>query len=279
MSSNIPACSGIYRITCVPTGRIYVGSAINLQNRRCTHFMRLRRNMHHNCIMQAAFNKYGEQSFIFEVLEIILIPEMLTAREQHWFKVLNPFGKKGFNLARIAGSRLGTKQSPEAIEKIRAINLGRKFPAEFGAKISQRQLGRNFSLETRKKIGDAQRGRPSTRIGWKPTPEAIERRRRAMIGHKLSEETKRRQAEARRGTKRSAETREKMRVAAMGHAPTNAKTFILTSPDGVEYVVQNGLPKFCKEHQLSPSTIAQVAKGHRKQHKGWTARYPEPTEE
>src|SRR5216684_1737979 len=64
----IPATSGIYKITCTANKKIYIGSAVNLYHRKGQHFSDLRQNKHHNPIMQNAWNKYGEQAFIFEVL-------------------------------------------------------------------------------------------------------------------------------------------------------------------------------------------------------------------
>lgn len=49
------------------------------------------------------------------------------------------------------------------------------------------------------------------------------------------------------------------------------KKFILIDSEGREYAVEN-LPKFCKEHQITPGHLYEVASGHRKQHKGWRAR-------
>src|SRR6266700_6394202 len=106
-SCDIPATPGIYRITCIVTKKIYIGSAINLRARWQNHCAYLRQNKHHNPKLQNAWNKYGPDAFVFEVLEIVLIPDLLTAREQYWFSKLKPFGNKGFNLAPIAGSSLG----------------------------------------------------------------------------------------------------------------------------------------------------------------------------
>src|SRR5216683_1998974 len=235
--STIPATSGIYRITCAVTGKIYIGSAINLYRRRYTHFGYLQRNQHHNPKLQAAWNKYGSDTFTFEVLELVL-PISLTAREQYWFKKLDPFGKKGFNLDRVAGSRFGRVVSQASREKSRITQLGR----------------------------------PSTRIGWHPTPEQTERQRRAMTDYKHTEEAKRNMAKAQTGRKHSAESREKRRLSALGHAPTNAKTALVISPSGQEYTVHN-LAEFCREHGLKTAGLSLAASGKRKQYKGWKARY------
>src|SRR5260221_10508487 len=81
--STIPATSGIYRITCAVTRKIYIGSAMNLRKRWKDHSFYLQRNEHHNPKLQAAWNKYGPDAFTFEVWELVL-PISLTARsEEH----------------------------------------------------------------------------------------------------------------------------------------------------------------------------------------------------
>src|SRR5258707_13712753 len=64
----IPTASGIYKITCTANKRIYIGSAVNLRQRRSEHFSGLQHSTHHNPILQNAWNKYGPDAFTFEVL-------------------------------------------------------------------------------------------------------------------------------------------------------------------------------------------------------------------
>src|SRR6266568_3871938 len=141
----IPATSGIYKITCTANKKIYIGSALNLYLRRHVHFSELRYNKHVNRHLQNAWNKYGEQSFTFEVLEYVL-PISLAAREQYWFKKLKPFGHKGFNIATEAGSplgnksRTGKKMSPEAIKNIADGHRGTKRSPETREKMRQSGL-------------------------------------------------------------------------------------------------------------------------------------------
>lgn len=230
MFSKIPDVSGIYKITCISTGKIYIGSALNLRNRWNDHLKGLRHNTHKNQKMQNAWNKHTESNFTFEVLELILIPEMLIPREQHWFDILKPFDNNGFNIARIAGSSLGQKRSPEAC----------------------------------KNIADSLRGKPSIHKGKKYPLEHIEKLRASHLG----------QVAWNRGKEFSPESREKMRMG----ATSRMKTLIVTSPDGIEYVA-HGLKQFCKEHNLLRHHLIEVADGKCKQHRGWTARYPENNEE
>lgn len=241
---SVPNVPGIYRITCVATGKIYIGSAVNLRKRRKEHFGSLQRNEHHNIKLQRAWNKYGPDAFAFDILEYVMFPVMLIPREQHWLDKVQPFDKNGFNILKVAGSSLGRVVSQSSREKSRATQLGR----------------------------------PSTRVGWKPTPEQIEHHRRVMTGYKQTEEHKHNAAITRIGKKRSPETKDKMRQSALGHTPNNTKEFILTSPDGVKYLVYH-LRNFCKQHGLSAGTLIQVARGNRAHHKGWKACYLNPNED
>src|SRR6266702_8354175 len=225
---SIPSTSGIYKITCIANKRIYIGSAVNLHVRKNSHFSALQRNEHGNPKMQNAWNKYGEQAFIFEVLEYVL-PMSLTAREQYWFNKLKPFGRKGFNIAREAGSTLGYKYDPETIEKIRQKNLGRKQSPEELEKKRQASLGNKYSLghkhtpEAREHMRQAQLGRKQNpeaierikqgHLGKKNSPEHNEKVRQANLGKYQSPETIEKRRQAHLGTKRSPEARERMRQA------------------------------------------------------------------
>lgn len=290
MSSNIPKSSGIYRITCTATGKIYIGSSINLHKRWLEHCGGLRRGDHGNQKLQRAWDKYGAQSFIFEVLELVLIPEFLTAREQYWIDKLKPFGDNGFNMAPTAGSTLGRKFSPETKKKIADAQRGKKESPETRAKLSAMRkgqpmpwlVGRKQSPETREKnriaqLGNTRRlgikhtaetrakmsanstikGKPAHNRGSKHTPEAIEKIRLANIGRV-----------------KSAETRAKQSASVKAAKASSRKTIIVTDPDGTVYTV-TGIRQFCEDHNLDRSTLMRVAKGIHSHHKGWKARFPE----
>lgn len=82
--------SGIYAIVNTTNSKMYVGSAVDLDQRKSSHFSRLRNNVHPSKHLQAAFLKYGEQAFIFRVLEEVGNPTDLIVREQHWIDTLCP---------------------------------------------------------------------------------------------------------------------------------------------------------------------------------------------
>ncbi|SRR6266702_2073921 len=293
MSSTTPTTSGIYCITCTVTGKFYVGSAVNLYRRWIDHRKHLRNNTHDNQKLQRAWNKYTEATFVFEILELVLIPEMLTAREQYWIDKLKPF----FNIAKVAGSSLGIKRSPEMREKLSILKRGKPGPKhtpETRAILSaQKQgntynLGKKFTAEHRAKICAASLGNKSN-LGRKRSPAAIEKTRLANLGQKRSEETVEKLRLSHLGQKHSPEAREKMSLTRRGriHSPearakmsasANAvsikrmKTIIVTSPDGVEQTI-TGIRKFCREHSLDSSALMKVAKGIYPHHKGWKARF------
>jgi group I intron endonuclease len=105
--------SGVYRIRCSNNGRIYIGSTIDLDKRRRSHRNDLERGQHSNRYLQRAWNKYGEASFFFMVLERVH-PEVLVDTEQRYIDELNTTDpKRGFNLSPAAGSTLGYKYTDE----------------------------------------------------------------------------------------------------------------------------------------------------------------------
>ena len=60
---------GIYKIENLINGKIYIGQTLCLTTRFKSHLSLLRKNRHRNSHLQAAFNKYGELNFVFNVVE------------------------------------------------------------------------------------------------------------------------------------------------------------------------------------------------------------------
>jgi group I intron endonuclease len=294
---DIPATSGIYKITCLPTSKFYIGSTNNLFRRWYDHRKELRRNDHGNQKLQNAWNKYGEESFTFEVLELVL-PTFQIEREQYWLDKLKPWGNKGLNIARNAQAfSLGLTHSPESRAKMSAAKRG-KPSTRIGyspspatrEKLRRAGLGKKDSPETRAK-------RSASHMGLKhpPTSEATKAKQR-LAKQNTSDETRARMSLAHKGkpnphlgVKQSDETREKHRLTSLGrvHSPeTRAKnsasniignewrmrTLIVTFPDGTTRTVK-GIKQFCKEYSLHDTALIRVAQGKQPAHKGYKARY------
>lgn len=172
--------SGIYQIRYLDSGKVYVGSAVYLAQRRRIHMHHLRTSRHHSVKLQRAYNKHGEDAFVFEVLELV-DRSALIEREQFWIDKLNSYNA-GYNALPLAGSNAGMKLSEEQKEHLRKINTGKTHSAETIAKmrtsalerqrtpehcanISKARTGKTFSLEARAKMSDARRKYYANRIG------------------------------------------------------------------------------------------------------------------
>ena len=96
---------GIYKIQNNIDQKVYIGSSVNLDYRRTKHFWMLKKGIHDNEHLQNSFNKNGEFSFIFEVLENC-DEEMLIDRENFYIEKFNSNNSSfGYNLARVSDSR------------------------------------------------------------------------------------------------------------------------------------------------------------------------------
>lgn len=90
---------GIYMILNKVNNKCYVGSSKFIKGRKEQHIRELRKNKHGNSHLQNAWNKYGEDSFIFIKLEDVEETDNLCEREVYWItqkKTLNP--EFGYNL-------------------------------------------------------------------------------------------------------------------------------------------------------------------------------------
>lgn len=63
--------AGIYAVRCLPTGRVWVGSAPNLATIQNRIWFGLRQNAAGNRALQAAWNEHGAEAFAFEVVETL----------------------------------------------------------------------------------------------------------------------------------------------------------------------------------------------------------------
>src|SRR6185312_9884206 len=95
---SVPRQSGIYEITCLTTGKFYIGSSVDMRHRCAHHRARLNEDNHRNAHLQAAWNKFGEADFRFSVLQLVDRPELLRA-EQEWLDRTNCADRTvGFNI-------------------------------------------------------------------------------------------------------------------------------------------------------------------------------------
>ena len=74
----------IYKIRNVVNNKFYVGSTTDTRERFRNHRQMLRGKRHHCPHLQASWNKYGEDCFKFEVVEIVESVELLWVAEGLW---------------------------------------------------------------------------------------------------------------------------------------------------------------------------------------------------
>ena len=90
---------GIYQIRNTVNGRIYIGSSLDIAARWREHKYDLKKNQHRNNHLQNAYNKYGKDAFVYEVLEILESTDNQFKREQYWIDLKDACNKKkGYNI-------------------------------------------------------------------------------------------------------------------------------------------------------------------------------------
>jgi group I intron endonuclease len=128
MATNLHSIPGIYKITSITNGKIYVGCASNIRTRINGHLYDLRKEKHKNSYLQRAWLKYGEKNFIFEIIEKCDITNLHT-REHYWVTLLNCLDKNiGYNLKPTDPNGCSI-HSEETKQKLRIANKGKK-PSE-----------------------------------------------------------------------------------------------------------------------------------------------------
>ena len=143
---SIPKKSGIYQIRNLVNGKIYVGSSVNLETRKTRHYWELENNRHNNQHLQRAYNKYGLDKLVFEVLEYVE-KDMLLEREQYYINILDAVSS-GYNICPIAGS-----------------SRGRILSEQHKSNISKSKIGHSVSKETRMKLSAINQGKNNPNYG------------------------------------------------------------------------------------------------------------------
>lgn len=108
---------GIYKITSSATGKVYIGSSINIRKRKNSHLCELRNGKHPNNMLQNTFNKYGENDINFDII-LECEPETLLINEEEQINLHNSYNN-GYNLTEKPSSNmLGYKHTDESKEKM-----------------------------------------------------------------------------------------------------------------------------------------------------------------
>ena len=243
---------GIYMIKNLVNNKVYVGQSKELDKRFKRHINELKNNNHHSIHLQRAWNKYGEDSFDFIILEYCVEDE-LDEKEIYWIDHYNACDyDSGYN-NKEGGSH--GKYSEESKRKMSESSKGQKCPEWLKEHFSQLysgegnpmygragelspNYGKFVSEETRKKISEANKGKIVTEeqkekisnslkgrfigelnpfYGKQHTEKTKERLREINLGKTNSEETRKKISQNNIGKKYSKETKDKIRLSKLGN--------------------------------------------------------------
>jgi hypothetical protein len=277
MTPSPPRSSGVYQIRCVPTGKVYVGSAVNLWKRWEQHRRSLRKGQHGNRYLQAAWNKYGEESFDFSVLEFVDVIDLLRA-EQEWIDATGCVDKDiGFNIVPVVEAPGGAQiQVWEGFidplgNEVTIVGL-----EDFCSRhnLDYRSMHRLTTGKSKLKSYKGWTHRNSVRQrDYVKTYEDFVDPNGNLVGPitNLAEFCRQHDLD---NTHMVAVANGRI-LSHRGWTHINSRRRQLKThtgfidPSGQRVIITN-LAEFCRQHELHPVHMHQLKSGQRKSHKGWT---------
>lgn len=185
--------SGVYAIKNKLTDDLYIGSSDDIKRRWTHHRRDLKAGKHYNKILQSAWDKYGEENMLFEIIEACDKSELLT-REQEYIDDCQP----RYNIMDIAycpPSRKGISPSKETREKISRALLGRKVSEEE----RQRNSEGHVKLWQDEEYKASRSGKNHPNHGASMSEEQKEKISATLMGHPVSEEARAKMSKSKKG--------------------------------------------------------------------------------
>lgn len=235
---------GVYCITNLNDGRgtTYVGSTRLFKNRWRQHLGNLRRECHFNIKLQRAYNKYGESSFWFTVLEIVEDRKSRIKAEQYWLD-------QHLEIGRVYNCST-TTQSPAHDEEVRRkISAGLAHPYPSLININTGEIipaGTNIAALCRRRgLGDSK------------ICQVISGKRGIHKGWRLND------GKPYRNRKSEAKTGHPNYYFGMAYpALINDETGEIIPPG-------KNVAALCRKHNLQKSNMCHLLQGKQLMHKGW----------
>lgn len=268
--------SGVYRITNITSGKIYIGSAKCFKKRAYQHESRLKNGKHHNKHLLASFKKHGTDAFLFEVLEVVEGDRLIrTTKEQEYLdeQIELENWENCFNFSKKPVQTQGPwSKTPEETRK--GISKTKKdfYKTEEGKalikKLSNDKCGKTYeeyygeerAAEIKKKISEnklIEMNRPEVKENLRKLLSGVSEIER--YGYEKAMEIKKKKSLARKGKYLGKES-SRYRV---------IENICLVSSAGIIYNKIDGIKEFALQNGLSPNHLCELLSGKRKSHKGW----------
>ena len=152
---------GIYCIRNVIDNKRYIGQSIHVQIWKYEHFESLRKGTHFNPHLQAAYNLYGSDNFIFEILEECPT-DKLSDLEIYWISFFGGYTSDNlYNISPGGKSNAGEcnpRYGKHWSEDWKSVQ-SKKMKYYFSIPENHPMYGKHHSQETRLKLSNAHSGR------------------------------------------------------------------------------------------------------------------------
>lgn len=107
-----PRPMGVFQIKNTATGKIFISGSMNLPGSFNSQKFQLSTGAHRIQELQAEWNSYGPDAFVFDTLETINPEKVVqadwrkavSALEDKWLDRLQPYGEKGYNKPKKKGN-------------------------------------------------------------------------------------------------------------------------------------------------------------------------------
>ncbi len=199
--------SGVYKITNLTNGKVYIGSAKRFKTRGQQHINSLEKGVHQNRHLQSAFNRDGTDVFVFEVLEVVLGDKLVrTTVEQTYLDQYLDDWERCYNFQKqtVAKERSCFSKNPEETRRKMSESMkriGNKPPVRWGPmpeeqrrKISKALTGKKLSKEHIQALSESHQGQVVTEEQKMKISMSMKahfaQHGHHMVGRKRSEETK-----------------------------------------------------------------------------------------
>lgn len=159
----------IYAIKHKETGKMYIGQTIQDSKKRWNEYKsKLRRSIHYNPHLQSAWDKYGEESFVFEVIDdTAKTIDKLNELEIAYITIVGYYNMKTGGENEL--------HSEEAKAKMSENNVGMK--------------GKKHSEESKRKNSESHKGKNNHFYGKKHSEESKRKMSEAALNRIVSKES------------------------------------------------------------------------------------------